>query len=411
MITLQKIVYRSGIRIFGFLIRLAAIRSNKAKRWISGRVDLLRTLEEDFSKLGHDRYWIHCASHGEFEQAKPIIIEIRSRKPSAVILVSMFSPSGMKHAENFDFVDRAFYLPLDTKSNARKIVTIIKPKVALWIKYELWPHILESILDQNIPIYLVSAKFHSSHIVLRNRGAWISSILKRFTGIWTQDIESSQILQKAGINNRFNGDTRIDQALAVTKSIDATDNWVKEIYNRRSILVFGSIWPSDWQIIEPVLSTLKASYHLIIAPHEIDDSFIETISKEFQNNEVSLYTSGPSEESQHMIINTIGRLAILFRYADLAYIGGGFGEGLHNVLEPAAYGKGVLVGEEIEQFPEAQKLIALGAAKQISNSTELLKEIKHLLQENTKVRSAQALSAFFQNSAGASKRIVDEIMS
>ncbi len=351
----MRLLYDLGILLYNIAIWLVAPFNHKAKLMIKGRYETFKKLS--YTKINTPVIWVHAASLGEFEQGRPLIEAIKKNYPNKKILLTFFSPSGYEVRKNYSFVDYVMYLPSDTPWNARKFISAIKPEMAFFIKYEFWFHYLKILKQSKIPVYGVSVIFRSHQPFFKWYGKWFKQILGFYTHLFLQDQKSLALLNKVGFNHAtVCGDTRFDRVAEIAAA--AKDIEIAKLFSKdRKVIVAGSTWPKDEAILAKFINR-HPDINLIIAPHEVDDSHIIQLESLFK---VPLfkYTQAPKgvEEFRVMVINTIGLLSSLYQYGDFAYIGGGFGKGIHNTLEAATFGKPVIFGPNYKRFKEANDLI------------------------------------------------------
>jgi 3-deoxy-D-manno-octulosonic-acid transferase len=427
-------IYNLFIELYGFAIRLAAFRNKKAKQWIDGRKDLFDELR---TKIGPDDkvIWVHCASAGELEQGKPVIEALKKTYPVFRILVSFFSPSGYAAGKKYDQADIITYLPLDTRQNAKQFISIVNPKLVIFVKYEYWYHHLSTAAFHHIPVLLVSSIFRKDQVFFKWYGKFFRQLLFLFRQIFVQDEESMLRLKGLGVEHvRIGGDTRFDRVhkiVAAFSPIEAIESFAAQ----EKIIVAGSTWPEDEQLLSELAKTAEAK--LIIAPHEINEAHLSLIKKNFPGcffySEVSnsLYKKAELKTSvwnsideqqtfdiqkkltgaKVLVIDRYGMLSKLYHYATITYVGGGFNKsGIHNTLEAAVYGKPVLFGPNYHKFREARELVDRGAAFSIQTSADLQKQMHHLLNNPDDLKtSGRAASNYVEVNTGATEKILGYI--
>jgi 3-deoxy-D-manno-octulosonic-acid transferase len=395
-------------------IRFASIWNEKAGLWIKGRKKFPVIENSDVKK---ETIWMHCASLGEFEQGRPLIEKIKKEYPLHRIIISFFSPSGYEIEKNFNGADHIFYLPSDSASNAKKFIDLIDPKLVLWIKYEYWYYYLQELKKRNIPTLLISGNFREDQPFFKWYGNFWREMLQCFTHYFLQNEDSKNLLETLNIKNfSISGDTRFDRVKTIVENFEDVP-LIKEFCGEKKIIVAGSTWEEDEaELIHFVKANTDVKF--IIAPHEVDKENIRDVKKKFVNS--ILYSewitnnwqaASGNTQPNCLIIDSIGILSRLYKYADITYVGGGFGyTGLHNILEAAVYGKPVIFGPEIDKNIEAQELIDCDAGIIIENALELetiLNELLHNEQE-LKRRSEAAKSYVYRN-LGATKKVMDFI--
>jgi 3-deoxy-D-manno-octulosonic-acid transferase len=412
-----RLLYHLFILVYVFVIRLAAFFGNqKAKQWISGRKNQEEKIRKSLHGITRKKIWIHCASLGEFEQGRPLIEKIKSSDPSFFIVLSFFSPSGYELQKNYPVADMVCYLPIDSRTNAKKFIGYVNPSYVLFIKYEYWLFYFEELKRKNIPLFIASGIFRENQIFFKWYGKFYKNILKNVTQFFVQDLSSKKLLNKAGFQNVIvSGDTRFDRVAIIVKEekkYGRLENFVKE--NR--IIIAGSTWPEDDSIILHVFAALKhLKIKLIIAPHEISESRVEDIIRKAKNMNVTSTIEKWSSKvdtnnASILILDTIGMLSSVYRYGTIAWIGGGFGKGIHNTLEAATFGLPVIFGPNFEKFREAKLLIECGGAFSIKTKEEALQIISKLLTDyNVYQKSSKEASTYVKSNTGATEKIYSEL--
>jgi 3-deoxy-D-manno-octulosonic-acid transferase len=401
------LIYRLSLWFYVLGIRLAAIRSEKAKLWIKGRKgwqDKLRKFKSEKSKVA----WFHCASLGEFEQGRPVIEAFRKNKPDYKILLTFFSPSGYEIRKNYEGADAALYLPVDSPSNARLFVSMVQPDVVYFVKYEFWYFFMRELHRLNTPVFLISAIFRPSQIFFKGYGKWYRQILAWYSHIFVQNEKSENLLKSIGIQNlTIAGDTRFDRVAAIAKTARELPT-IKQFKANRKLIVAGSTWPPDEDLLSKYIGETEKNVCLVVAPHEIHRSNISRLQKLFGNS--ILYSETNNKDTlpgRVMIIDNIGLLSSIYQYGDIAYIGGAFKTGLHNVLEPACFSMPVLFGPEYSKFQEAVQLIELGAAISISNFEELESHLNELFSNAEMLNElSRKAGRFIEDNKGATGTIL-----
>ena len=359
--------------------------------------------------------WIHAASLGEFEQGRPLIESIKKKHLNQPILLTFFSPSGYEIRKNYKHADNIFYLPLDTKSNAKRFVEIVEPKLAIFIKYEFWYHYINELHLKNIPIYSISAVFRPSQIFFKSYGNWFQKMLRRFEHIFVQNQSSLDLLLKYEIKNAsLTGDTRVDRVWDICQKARIFPI-IESFATQKPILIAGSTWQPDEVILADFCKkNTPLSFKIIIAPHEIDEAHIESILKIMPSNlNIVRYSKAKNHNvavADILIIDNIGMLSALYRYGKWAYIGGAFGSGLHNTLEPIAFGLPVIFGEKYQKFEEAQWLVENGGGFTINNLEGFENTIEQLQQEGSYKKASQKASKYIEENRGATKKIRELII-
>lgn len=419
-------LYNAGISLYSTAARLAAIRSDKVARMLSGQKLALGTLAEVRRTKCPDGfdYWFHAASLGEFEQARPLIEAIRREKPDATICLSFFSPSGYDVRKNYPLVDAVVYLPFDTPRKARHFVEAINPRTAVFVKYEFWGNLLSELRHRDVPTYLVSAIFRHSQSFFRPWGQQFRNILGNFTHIFVQDDNSRQLLKTIGITGTtVAGDTRFDRVADIrTKAthLPAVEKWLKD---SPFTLIAGSSWPQDEQRYIPWVNA-HPQVRLILAPHEFDAHRLADLAKQFVAPVAfwSQLKEGDTipADTRILVIDTFGLLSSLYRYGHVAIIGGGFGDGIHNINEAAVYGIPVIFGPNNRKFREAADLMSINAGFQYDNdnpvgpildSMALLPGTDTLSSDvPSRIEAGKKAVQYIEQNLGASQKILRHIL-
>ncbi len=431
-------LYLLGSGLLGFF-------SPKAALFYKGRMGLLRDIQKkialsDGSSSCPDgsvscpdgssncqRVWIHCASVGEFEQARPVIEKLKQRETGCTIILTFFSPSGYELRKSYPLADHVFYLPMDTKSNASRFLDIIKPTVAIFVKYEFWRSYIWELKKRSIPIFLISAVFRESQPFFRWWGRGFREILYSYTHLFVQDTDSLLLLKGIGVENvTACGDTRFDRVWEIASQANQIPSL--EIFSAGSLcFIAGSTWPADESLIFstylPVVRESQQSEQprkLIIAPHEVDEAHIAKLTRELGDTPYVRYTKVKDlqtsnmqrslEEASVFIIDTVGILSSAYRYGSFAYIGGGFGAGIHNTLEAATYALPVIFGPRYGKFREARELLSLGGGFCIEDEKGL-RDILALLMDDSEFRKgcSQICRDYVNNNRGATLSILNSI--
>ncbi|WP_317175277.1 3-deoxy-D-manno-octulosonic acid transferase [Pedobacter roseus] len=412
-ITLMLLLYIIGIRVYSLLIRIFSLFNPKAKLFINGRKNVYTQIAQKINPA-EKHVWFHFASLGEFEQGRPVLEKLKTLYPGKKIVVTFFSPSGYEIRKNYALAD-VFYLPIDTPANAKRFIASINPEMAIFTKYEFWHFYFKELKDQGIHLYVISGIFRESQAFFKWYGGFYRNILKSVTYFFVQNKESENLLKSIGLNNVIiNGDTRFDRVYENAQSPKPL-HLIESFIGNSPTLVCGSTWPEDEKILS-VLPEKYPNWKFIIAPHEIHENHIESIEKQFSINslrfsvlssQLNVDSSQISNlKSQILIIDNIGMLSSLYQYGNLAYIGGGFGTGIHNTLEAAAFGLPVIFGPKYDKFQEAKDLIAIGAAKSISSTAELINAFEGLAENQTAVELARK---YVNDKKGATDQIISMI--
>jgi len=411
-----SLLYNLFLVIYSFGIHVVSFWNKKAKLWIKGRKNFFENLRSTYKVVHQKKVWMHCASLGEFEQGRPVLKKIIENHPDTFIVITFFSPSGYEIAKHDKDFGQVYYMPMDSPSNASQLLDILKPDIVLWVKYEYWHYYLQEIKRRNIPLLLISGVFQDNQVFFKWYGSFYRKMLECFTHFFVQNLSSKEQLQKLIAEEKINvsGDTRCDRVINIAENFIEVDG-IANFCGNKKVIVAGSTWEDDeaeWTHFVKTHPKIK----FIIAPHEIDEENLADIKKEFPG---SIFYSEwmkapPLEgfgEANCMIIDNIGMLSRLYKYATITYVGGGFGyNGLHNILEAAVYGKPVIFGPEYERNFEAEELIDCSGAISIENALELEKIVNNLLNnEEQIIAKGIAAKNYVYNNAGASQKIIEYI--
>ncbi len=412
----MKFLYTLGIRFYGFAILLASLFNEKARKWRQGRREIFTKLQDAFNNVKEPVIWFHCSSLGEFEQGRPVIEAFRQKFPGYKILLTFFSPSGYEIRKNYNGADYVFYLPLDTYSNAKRFLEITKPKLAVFVKYEFWYNYMQCIHSSNVPVYLISAKFRPEQYFFKGYASWFRKQLKEYKKIFVQDANSEKLLATIGIENVvIAGDTRFDRVVAIAEQAKP-DPLVKAFKGGNKLWICGSTWSPDEAIIKEAFNRLIAEGNkvkLLLVPHEIGESHIAEILNSFPGAiKYSLAKESDAANANVMVVDKIGLLSNLYQYGGIAYIGGGFGMGIHNTQEAAVYGLPVLFGPKYQKFNEAVELIKMRAGFSVSTSTELQEQLSLLFKDKDyRNRCGEMARNYILSAKGATEKIIRELES
>ncbi|MBN2520064.1 MAG: 3-deoxy-D-manno-octulosonic acid transferase [Bacteroidales bacterium] len=404
----MDLLYEIGLRFFYFMALTGSLFDKKARLWVKGRKGLFRRIRNEIDNI-NSIAWFHCASLGEFEQGRPIIEEFKLKYPHFKLLLTFFSPSGYEIRKNYAGADYIYYLPLDTKRNAGKFVKLINPKVAFFIKYEFWYNFINQLHKNKIPVFLVSGIFRKNQVFFKRYGGWYRKILKKFNFLFVQDMDSYNLIRKIDIKNvTIAGDTRFDRVYLHSKS--AIDYPEIELFKQNKIiLIAGSTWPVDDELLIKFINESEFDIKYIIAPHVISVSQIQHISEKIKFNTIKYSERGNNDlrNAKVLIIDGIGMLSSLYKYGNIAYIGGAFGKGLHNILEAAAFGLPVIFGPNYNKFREAISLIENGGAFSINDYDEFYNNLNGLLTNQEEInRIGRICKNYVIRNKGVTKRIL-----
>jgi 3-deoxy-D-manno-octulosonic-acid transferase len=406
---MSQFFYTLALYLYGLLIRLASFWNPKAMQWVEGRKSIFERIAHALSNNTAPIAWFHCASLGEFEQARPVIEQFKTEFPTIKIILTFFSPSGYEVRKNYSGADYIFYLPLDTASNARKFISLTKPAIVFFTKYEFWYYYLRQLKELNIPVISFSAIFRNEQIFFKDYGGFFRKILHSFNYIFVQNAASMELLKNNGISQAsVAGDTRFDRVQAIARQKKELP-MVAAFKKGQKLLVIGSSWPQDMAILIPFLNNFKAPLKTIVAPHEIHENEIHAFQQQLQQKSVRLSKADVSTIAGYdvLIIDNIGMLSSLYQYGEFAYIGGAFGKGLHNILEAATFGMPIFFGPNYQKFQEARDLVASEAAISVSSTEELTRQFSTLyINEEARQKKAIMARQYVIDNTGATGKII-----
>lgn len=406
------LIYSVIVSIVGLLLQIFAFFIPKINLFVTGRKDVFSTLK---SKIKPDdkTIWFHAASLGEYEQGLPVIEKMKENHPNHKIIVSFFSPSGYEVRKNNTVADATVYLPLDTMKNAKKFIQLAHPDLVFFIKYEFWPNYLNELKKQQIPTYLISGIFREKQAFFKWYGGFYRKALEAFTYFFVQNESSLQLLHQLGKNNAVvSGDTRFDRVATILEK-DNTLDFIETFKNYTTTIVIGSSWPKDEELLLNFINSSPTNCKYIIAPHNIKREQIQQL----KTNCVKKVVFFSEKEDKNLadynvfIIDTIGILTKIYSYADIAYVGGGFGHpGVHNILEPATFGIPIIIGPHYSHFAEAIDLVDLKGCITINNQTELNKSLENLITNTSeRIKMGKICAQFVQKNKGAVNQILKYI--
>ncbi|MFI5161453.1 MAG: 3-deoxy-D-manno-octulosonic acid transferase [Sphingobacteriales bacterium] len=397
------LLYNLGVRFYYLLIYISSFFNKKAKLWINGRKNVNY---KHFDKSA----WFHFASLGEYEQGLPVLTAYRAQYPSIPIVITFFSPSGYEIRKNTPYADAVYYLPLDTAVNAQHFINAINPTIAVFTKYEYWYHYFYALNRANVPLFVISGIFRPGQVFFKWYGGLHRRMLGFVTHFFVQDEDSKTLLAQINIINvTVSGDTRFDRVWANAQDPKSFPE-IAEFTKGHKVFIAGSTWPEDERLLVQLIKE-QPGWKFIIAPHEIKDENINKLISSLPENSAIRYSQLTTQNSQlqSLIIDNIGMLSSLYQYGQIAYIGGGFGVGIHNTLEAAAFSLPVIFGPNYERFREAKDLVAMQLGYSISNEEELKSIFRELLEgDKCKVISPK-VKEYVQNHTGATETIMKYI--
>jgi 3-deoxy-D-manno-octulosonic-acid transferase len=389
------------------MAKLFALRKEKARKWVEGRSgwyqDILRATEnwEDFPRV-----WFQCASLGEFEQARPVIEGLKRERPNTKILLTFYSPSGYDIRKAYQHADHICYMPFDFRFDMELFVELVKPHVAIFTKYDFWLNAFEALRYHKVPLICLSVHVSNRKMLNWPLRAFYRKIFNCVHTVLAQH-ESTSLLVKQirpSISIQVTGDTRVDRVLDLVKQAKP-DSFIQAWKGNNTMYILGSVWPEDMDALALFINHLDTESKVLIAPHEIDEASIARLMKPIINP--WKLASENKTDSQILLLNAMGKLANLYQYADYVWIGGAFKQGLHNILEPAAFGKPVFFGPEYSKFQEAEDLVRLETAFSCANSSDFKEKLKQASTKREEIK--EKLSKYFESQRGASQKAVDLI--
>jgi len=408
----MKIIYNLGITIFTFGLFFSSLFNKKARLFRSGRkgiFDLLQDKIDSKDKI----IWFHCASLGEFEQGRPVLELVKEKRPNNKILLTFFSPSGYEIKKNYPLADYIFYLPLDTKKNAEQFIRIVQPEMAVFVKYEFWYHYLHTLAGKNIPVYLISANFRTNQVFFKWYGRFFRNMLFLFSHLFVQNQRSQELLLSINADRiSVAGDTRFDRVCSITAQHKRLPV-IEAFRNNQFTLVAGSTWKEDEDLLIRFINEHGEGRKWILVPHEIREDHISRMIRLLKRPVIrfSETESKNCSEADVLIIDNIGMLSSLYYYGNIAYIGGGFGKGIHNILEAAAYGIPVLFGPQYSAFQEALDLVKLEGAFSVKSYKELMNILQQLLDNPEHLKNSGTIAEeYVKSNLGATKSIVEKLL-
>ena len=406
-------LYNQIVFIAGFLLKIVAFFSPKMALFVKGRKDVFKTLEAKI-QANDKSIWFHAASLGEYEQGLPVIEKIKEKYPSHKIIVTFFSPSGYEVRKNNTVANCTVYLPLDTQKNAKQFIELTNPELVFFIKYEYWPNYLNELKKRNIKTYLISGILRENQAFFKWYGGFYRKSLDAFDFFFVQNESSKQLLQSLGHQNVLvSGDTRFDRVSTILEK-DNTLNFIAEFKDNKITVVVGSSWPKDEEIIAQYINQYSnENVKFIIAPHNIKAEQIAKL-KALITKPTALFSEKENQslsDQQVFIIDTIGILTKIYSYADIAYVGGGFGNpGIHNILEPATFGIPIVIGPNYSHFAEATALVKLEGCVSIANNKDLLETFDDLIYKpDIRSQKGAICRQFVQQNKGATAIILNHL--
>ena len=406
----MKFIYEIFIILGYFFAQPFRIFSSKTNLFFEGRKNSFKILKEEVNPSDKN-IWFHVASLGEFEIAKPIIESLKSKIDDLKVIVTFFSPSGLENSKDYKLADSMVYLPIDLSVNVKKFIKIVNPKVAVFIKNDIWSNYLYYLKQNNSLVYSVSSKFDLSQFYFKFYGIWFLEKLRNINYFYVQDVDSKNILENYSFKNiSISGDSRFSSVIKTLEENKNIENIEKFIDNNKC-LIAGSIWEKDINLINKVV--LENNIKSIIAPHDISSNFIKKLEKLYGNNAVKLSCLNSKDDfnKKILIIDSIGSLKYIYKYGYISYIGGGMSNyGLHNILEPAVFSCPVIIGKNYQGFSEAEELIKLGGVYSVKNSDEFFKIFAELNDNELRIRSGKINFNYILKSVEKNSKILNSLI-
>lgn len=408
----MTLLYRTGIFFYSLFIHIFSAFNEKARLFVRGRKNWEKILGQKIDPKA--KYiWFHCASLGEFEQGRPVIEDLKNRLPEYKILLTFFSPSGYEIRKNYPLADVVAYLPMDTKHNAKAFLNIVQPEKVFFVKYEFWYFYFSELSKRKIPLYIISAIFRENQQFFKNTpwGKWYLKMLSQVEHLFVQNEKSGELLKTIGLSNfTVSGDTRFDRVAAIAK-VSKEIPIVEKFMGNSLLLIAGSTWKPDEELLATFINQSN-NIKFIIAPHEVSAVNINRIHQLLKKPAISFsqVTEAEIDRFQVLIIDSVGLLSSLYRYGNIAYIGGGFGVGIHNILEAATFGLPVIFGPNYKKFKEAVDLTFEGGAISISNFEELLQALNNLINKKAEREKTSGICKnYVAKNVGSTKVIIKKV--
>ena len=406
----MKFIYEIFIILAYLLAQPFRIFSSKTNLFFEGRKNSFKILKKKVNPRDRN-IWFHVASLGEFEIAKPIIESLKSKIDNLKIIVTFFSPSGLENSKDYIVSDAMVYLPIDLSVNAKKFIKIVNPKVAVFIKNDIWSNYISYLKQNNSVIYSVSSKFDNSQFYFKFYGAWFLKKLRNINYFFVQDVDSKNILENNSLKNiSVSGDSRFSAVIKTLNENKKIENIEKFVDNKKC-LIAGSVWEKDIDLINKII--LEKEMKFIIAPHEVSSDFIKKLENLYENNTVkfSCLNTKDDFDKKILIIDSIGSLKYIYKYGDISYIGGGMSNnGLHNILEPAVFSCPIIIGKNYKGFTEAEELIKLGGVYSVKDPDEFCKVFSKLNDTELRIRSGEISFDYILKSVEKNSKILNSLI-
>lgn len=403
------LIYNVSLLFARAAYAVAGLFHTKAKAFNTGRKNLFDALKKALRANTAPIIWVHCASLGEFEQGRPVIEKLKAEYPQYKILLTFFSPSGYEVRKNYNQADYVFYLPWDTHSHAVHFIETVKPALVIFIKYEFWYHYTAQLKKRNIPVLSVSAIFRKGQLFFKFYGRFYRSILLSFSHFFVQNDESVKLLKSIGITNATKaGDTRFDRVAELADRANDLPE-VARFKGNDKVMVIGSCWPEDLDVIIPFINEHAYAIKFIVAPHEISEAFMGSFERTVTAKTIrySSIQTKKSEDAQVLMIDNIGMLNRLYKYGEFAYVGGAFGKGLHNILEAACYGMPIFFGNKnYQKFQEAVDLINRGGAFTVNQYPDFKETYETITEPQTFLLACEVTRQYVEENLGATEKVI-----
>ncbi len=411
---MTNIFYRLGVGIYHLVIRIIAAFNPKAKAWVDGRKDNIERLKNWRITLKNDTplLWMHCASLGEFEQGRPVLEQFRKQFPQYKIALSFYSPSGFEQRKNYNGADWVGYLPADSNKNAHEWLGVLQPSLVIFVKYEFWVAHLAALFEAKIPGFLIAASFREDQLFFKWYTSFFRQLLHGFEYIFTQSQKDIELLKTIHIHKAvFAGDPRVDRVLEIAAKAESVPE-INDFKGTEKLLIAGSSWPPDEDILLTDQKYWAKNWKLLIVPHEVNDRHISQVCNKIKLpsirfSDIQLDTN--LSEIRIMVLDKIGMLSKVYRYANLAYIGGGFGTSIHNTLEPAAFNLPIFIGPKYHKFPEAVAFIEQKGAFLIKNKEDFHKHFSTLCLDENRQKASRIIQQYMDMNKGATEQIMKGI--
>ncbi|MBQ4549063.1 MAG: 3-deoxy-D-manno-octulosonic acid transferase [Bacteroidales bacterium] len=412
----MKILYSLAIRLYSGAIALASLLGNKkARLWWKGRKnqwDNLKSLDKNDEWI-----WFHVSSLGEFEQGLPVIESMKKKFPHYKILLTFFSPSGYEIRKDFQLADKVAYMPSDTSTNAKKLLKNFNIKMAFFVKYDFWFNYMKALKNNDIPLYYISALLHPDHYFFKFYASWFRKQLFNVTHFFVQNDDTAKLLKSIGIKDvTVTGDTRFDRVYEIAKQSKSFPE-IEDFIAGRKCIIAGSSWQPDEKFLIPFSKNMPDDYCMIIAPHDIAESHIKQITSQYESQQSIVYSQQVNETTcqqvnkpKVLVIDTIGILKQIYKYARFAYVGGGFMSSIHNTQEALVFGCPVVVGPKYHKFVEAVDLVEKGGMFSVANQQEFDEIFEKLMNDDAFYSKASGICQdYIQLSIGATEKIMARI--